>query len=157
MRKTVILLAMILFLVGCQEKTQTDVAVTPDPCSVEIIKKYIDESEKIESKFRTLTELADNISKEELELTIKEMQELEKELKEIEAPPCALKAKSAIVSYFESMIQGYLRQYTEELGIQPQFDVQTSDEIFVLAESKNEYYKMVLKDLEQMMLEKNTE
>ena len=83
------------------------------------------------------------------------MQVIESEAKETDPPPCALKAKSALNSYIETLIQGYFRLYTQGIGITAQENITSADDEFNLAASKLEYYETEFEALRNMLLEKS--
>jgi len=166
MKKIAYLILLIIVLSGCSEKPQlivpttppatpdpqlivpTTPPATPDPCSAEKINQFLELSESAEYRFALLTQQANSTPGEELEPLIKEMQAIETEAKEIDPPLCALKAKSALTSYFGTMIQGYFRLHAQGIGITSQvMDTRSADDDFNLAASKLEYYETEIEAL----------
>ena len=157
MKKAAFLLLFILILSGCSEKSQLidspKPPATPDPCPAEQINQFLEFAESAESRLTELTRQADSTPGEELEPIIKEMQVIESEAKEIDPPSCALKAKSALTSYLETLIQGYFRLYTQGIGITPLSNARSADDEFNLAASKLEYYETEKEALRNLLQE----
>lgn len=154
MKKIMVLVLIILGLSGCSGKSPSILSPTPDLCPVEEIQQFLKIADSTEHNFTQLAQQADMIPGEDLESVIKEMQVIEAEAKEIAPPPCAVKAKSALTSYMETLTQGYFRRYSQGIGITPQADI-TADDEFDLAASKLEYYETQMEDLRNIVLERS--
>ncbi len=159
MRKIATLILSIIVLSGCSENPQlivpTTLPPTPDPCPADQINQFLEFAESAEYRFAQLTQQASSTLGKELKPLIIEIQAIESEAKEIDPPPCILKAKSALTSYFGTMIQGYFRLYTQGIGITPQENITSADDEFNLAASKLEYYETEFEALRNMLLEKS--
>jgi len=157
MKKIMFLVLVILVLSGCSGKSLLIVSPTPDLCPVEEIQQFLEVADSAEHNFTQLAQQADMIPGEDLESIIKEMQAIETEAKEITPPPCAVKAKSALTSYMETLIQGYFRRYSQGIGITPQasINITTADDEFDLATSKHEYYEAQMEELRNIVLERS--
>ncbi|MCD4802719.1 MAG: hypothetical protein K8R16_07235 [Anaerolineales bacterium] len=164
MKKTAFFILMILVLSGCAEKSPSIISPTlsptTDPCPVEQIEQFIAAADDAMYRFTQLAQQADATPAEDLESTIKEMQVIEAEAKEIDPPSCALEAESALTSYMWTKIQGYFRLFVQELelGITPEVytnNKPTADDEFTLAASKLEYYETKMEELRNLLLEKS--
>jgi len=153
MKNIVFSIVMLLVLTSCSGKPPFIASSTPDPCPVEQIEQFLEVAEGLEYSFNLAAQRADNTADEDLEPIIKEMQVLETKVKAIDPPPCALKAKSALVNYMETLIQGYFRLYSQGIGIPSQSD-RTADDIFTLATSQLEYYETKKDELKSIVREK---
>jgi len=153
MKKIVISVAMLFVLSSCSGKPPFVASPTPDPCPLEQIKQFLEAAEGLEYSFNLAAQRADNTADEDLEPIIKEMQVLETKVKAIDPPPCALKAKSALAYYMETLIQGYFRLYFQGIGLPSQSD-RTADDIFTLATSQLEYYETKKDELKSIVKER---
>ena len=161
MKKTTLFILMMLVLSGCTGKPPLTVLPTSsqsiDACPTEQIKQFLEVTDDVTFRFTQLAQQADAIPSEDLESIIKEMQILETEAKEIDAPDCALEANSALTSYMSTLIQGYFRQYSQGIGITSEagINITTADEEFDLASSKLEYYETKMEELRNIVRERS--
>jgi len=159
-KKTTFFILMILVLSGCSGKSQSIASPTlfptVDPCPVDQIEQFLKIADSAEYRLAQIAQRAVVTPGEDLESIIKEMQVIEAEAKNINPPPCALKAKSALTSYMWTLIQGYFRLFFQEIGITPEVspDRRMAEDEFTLAASKLEYYEMKMEELRNLVLEK---
>jgi len=162
MKKTTLFTLIILVLTGCSGSLPLSPSPASSPatdsCSAEEIIQFLDIADDAKHRIIQLEQRAKEKSGEDLEAIIKEMQVIETDAKEIDPPTCALKAKSALVSYLGTLIQGYFRLYTQGIGITPDVNIKdnpTADDEFDLAASKLEYYETQMEELRNIVAERN--
>jgi len=152
-KKIAFSLLIFIVLSSCGGESPSVTSSTHDPCPVEQIQQFLEVTEGLEHSFNQLVKQADITPGEDLEPVIKEMQVIEVDVEEVDPPPCALTAKSALSSYMGTTIQGYFKLFVQGIELPTQSD-RTADDEFTLAASKLAYYETTMDALRNIIIER---
>lgn len=112
MKRTVLVFAIIIASVlinGCSSLSMIGGPTpTPDKCSPQAVGEYYDAINHVGRRFSDALDLADTTPRMNLPSVISDLQAIRRDAEDLDVPPCAEKAKQALVSFMDKSIDGFL-------------------------------------------------
>ena len=156
MKKIAYIIFLTLILSSCKGASLPVETPTPDICSAEDLTEFITTMGDAAQQFEHLAHAAEDTPGENLEPVIKEMQEVQQDVENIDTPPCALKTKAALDYYMFSKIQCHFQIYAVEVVEGTRLPVwERKIDSCSLASDQLEYYNTKMDELNVLLLEKN--
>ncbi len=149
-----------VLLTGCGGVPAVVQTPTHDNCSSKELEKSISILKDFEEQMEDLKLLADNTSPDDFDPVLKELREINTEIKSLDLPFCSLRAKDALVGYIDSEVKCIMYHYAMALYENNEIDhIETDQEgkphYCDLASSQFDYYMIQMEKLEELLQEKS--
>lgn len=107
------LMAGLFLITSCNVLTGPKPTSTPDPCPKDVLETTVRDFEDLRKEIDDLAALADDTPAEDLEPIVRQMTALKEKVNQYEFPLCAAKAQSALQNFSWYTEQCYFIKYME--------------------------------------------
>ncbi len=145
MRRLLFLAGVLVVLVACRNGAPATVA--PAPTGDAQMQQFVTRIEQLAQNFSETVAVADDTSVENLPPVIRQLQTIQTEVKNLDAPADALKVQAALDSYMDSKIQCYFKKLKPQ-NATSEFGDEKKD-LCSLSASKFEYFRQQFDALKQ--------